>query len=245
MLAWVLCSLLLAPSTSPPDPASLQAALHLLEDEDNTAANLNAALQAFDAALATELSPREKAAAHGYKALAYLRLGDLEAAGPKRVAQLEAGMKEAQEATTLDDSHANGWFLRGALVGRWAQQKGMVKALTHLSDIRGAFQNALKRDPHHAGAALAMGIIEKQVPFLMGGSKSSAEKRFRTVLTEHPHHTRAMLDLAEFLSEEDHPEEAITWARKARDEAAPERPGEWRKFDRPHALALLKQLKAE
>lgn len=227
-----------------PDNAAFQEGMRLLQTEDNTVQNLEAAQAAFDKALAPPVSPRQEATARAYKALAYLRLGDLEMDEGKRVSQLELGIKEAKAATAADDSSADAWFYRGALIGRWAQLKGMVKALTYLSDIRGALQNALKRDPHHHGAALAMGIMEKQVPMLMGGSKSSAEKRFRTVLTENPHHTRAMLDLADFLMEEDQREEAITWARKARDDTAPLQPGEWRKFDRPRALALLKRLKA-
>jgi Tfp pilus assembly protein PilF len=226
------------------DNPSFKEGFRLLQTEDNTAANLEGAQNAFDQALTAQLSHRQQATVRAYKALTYLRQGDLEKPGDKRNRFLELGIQETKTATTVDDSCADAWFYRGAVTGRWAQEKGMVKALSYLSDIRGAFQNALKRDPHHTGAALALGLVEKQVPMLMGGSKSSAEKRFRGVLAESPHHTRAMLDLAEFLAEEDRTPEAITWARKARDEEAPAQPGEWRKFDRARALELLKKLKA-
>ena len=245
MPAWALCSLLLLQAPPPSsEGAPLQAAMHLLQDEENTPANLEAAQKAFEAALATPLSPRQQALAHAHRALAYLRMGELEKNAEKKAKLFDAGIKESQDAVTADDSSADAWFYRGALVGSWAEQKGMVKALTHLGDIRTAFQKALKRDPHHAGAALALAIIEQRVPMLMGGSKSSAEKRFRGVLAEYPHHTRAMLDLAEFLVEDDRKDEAIALARKARDETAPYEPGEWRKFDQERAKDLLKQLKA-
>jgi tetratricopeptide (TPR) repeat protein len=218
--------------------------MQLLHEEDDTPKNLEEAHKAFALVFAAPLSPREMAEAHGFNALVYLRQGDLEGNEKKKIAFYESGMEEAKAAVAADDSCADAWFFKGATVGRWAQQKGMVKALTHLGDIRGAFQAAVKRDPHHPGALLALAIIESQVPALMGGSSSGAEKHFRAVLTENPHHTRGMLDLAEFLMNDDRKPEAIQWAKKARDETAPAFPGEWRKFDKARANALLKQMGA-
>ncbi len=224
-------------------PAALQDGLRLLQQEDNTPPNLKLSIAAFGKAAASTLPARERARALAFQGLAHMRLGDLEKSPAARTPHYEAAMASTQAAVTADANSADAWFYRGATVGRWAQQKGMVKALTHLGEIRGAFEKALQKDPHHHGALLALGIMEKQIPTLMGGSTTRAEARFRQVLKEDPHHTRAMLDLAEFLHEDGRTDEARTWVTKARDETAPTQPGEWRKFDRPRALRLLEELR--
>lgn len=220
-------------------------AMQLLEEEDDTSKNLEAALLAFDEAVAAGGTPRELALAHANKGMAYLRLGELEKQEARQTEWFARGMEAAKTAVKVDDSCAQAWFLKGATLGRWAQQKGFVKALSHLGDIRTAFKNALQREPTNPDAQLAMGIMEYQVPRLMGGDKDSAEKRFLGVLKRDPHLTGAMLDYAEFLVDDSRNAEALGWIKKVRDEKAPSHPAAWRKFDRARALELLHKLKAD
>ena len=91
-------------------------------------------------------------------------------------------------------------------------------------------------------ALLSLARMDEAVPRLIGGSKKRAEQRFRLVLEQDPHFTRAMLDYAEFLDHRGREEEGLKLVNRALSEEQPKYPGAYRKFDRPRAEALREKL---
>lgn len=234
-----------AAGNAEPSAAALEAFARgekLLMDDDNTRANLEAAVAAYDDALKAGLPPQRAAVVHSQKAMAYLRLGDLEPKDDRKLDIYKKGQAEAEKGIKLDPACAECHYQRGGNLGRWGQTRGVMRSLFILGDVKGAFKTALKHNPQHIDSMLALGLVDQKVPGFAGGSGSRAEAAFRAVLKKSPNHTRAMLDLAELLEEDDREEEAATWARKALDEKSPALPGEWRKFDRARAEKFLKKL---
>ena len=89
---------------------------------------------------------------------------------------------------------------------------------------------------------MSLAMMDSQVPRLAGGSKKRAEKRFRAVLEADPHLTRASLEYAEFVAKRGREEQSIEIVKGVLAEDQPSHPGDYRKFDRPRAQALLKEL---
>lgn len=223
----------------------LKEADRLLHHEDDTPANLRAAIEAYEEAVALGLTDPDAARAHAHRGLAWLRLGDLAKDDGQKLRYYALGTAAADEGIKRDKACADAWFYRGATLGRYGETKGVLKALSLLGDVKGAMQTALKLDPSHSDAMLALGKIDEAVPAIAGGSDERAEAYFRKALKMDPHFTRAMLDLAELLIRDDRLEEAKKLCDAALAERTPSRPGEWRKFDVARARKLLQQIADE
>lgn len=219
--------------------AKIAAGDHALFDEQNDAASYNKALAAYDEA--DKLAP-PRAETYGKRAEAWLRLGDLLTDKEQKRDRYKKGQEAAEAGLALDKRCARCHFWRGANLGRWGEQKGVLNALFLLDDVKGEFEAALKIDPGYGDAKLALGKIDQMVPGFAGGSKERAEKCFREVMTADPHFDRPKLDLAELLADDDREDEARKLAQAVLDEKAPKRPGEHKKFDVPRARQLLQKL---
>lgn len=231
-----------APTTRTAALAVLGEALEILHEQDNTAELLQRSMARFDESVKLGLPAKEKARALAFKSLALLRLGDLEKREEAKLKLYEGGRAVAEEAIAADASSAEAHFYRGANMGRWGQTKGVLNALFLLGDVRSAFNTALKLDPNHADARLALGRVDEEVPGLMGGSRERAEAAYRKAIEMDPRFTRAMLDLAEFLKKQGRKEEAKQWIDRVRAEQNPSKKGEHRKFDLTRAEQLAQGL---
>ncbi|MBI5495472.1 MAG: hypothetical protein HY904_10650 [Deltaproteobacteria bacterium] len=225
-----------------PGEAHFERAERILEDEDNTPANIDRALQALDDALAAGLTPARRAEAHAEKAMALLRAGDLARDKDKArgLALYQAGKREADKGIAADPQCANAHFYRGSNLGRWAETRGLFQSMFALTDIKAAFARTLQLQPQHLEAQLARAVMDDRLPGFAGGDSQRAERTYRALLQKYPHYTRAMLDFAEYLENDGRRAEALKWAAAARDERAPLRPGDWRRFDRPRAEDMLR-----
>ena len=179
------------------------------------------------------------ATAWGHVAEAWLRIGDLEGDDDHKLAAYEKGLAAAEKGIALDDQCTECWFWKGADLGRYGQTKGILKSLSLLGDVKGAFQKVLAIDPKHMDARLSLGLIDQKVPGFAGGSVERAEVTFRGVLKDAPGFTRARLDLGELLWDAGKKDEARKLALSVLDEKAPLYPGEHRKFDVKRARKLL------
>jgi len=223
-------------------PTPLTRGEKLLWNSADDAPTYNQAIAAFDEALKGESDKPRLAIIHARRSEALMRLGDLSSSKDDKKTFYDKGKAAAQTAIGLDArcSRCHFWF--AANVGRWGQTKGVLQALSLLDDIKNGFSTALKLNPNDHDARLALGKIDEAVPGFAGGSVERAEAAFRDVTKRDPHHTRAMLDLAELLKNEGRKPEARDWATKALKESAPTHRGEHRKFDVPRAKQILAEL---
>jgi hypothetical protein len=124
-----------------------------------------------------------------------------------RVALLEEAMKRAEAQARAEPGNPNAHYLYAFAAGRYSQRISVAKALAQGfgGKIRAALEAALKLEPKHADAHIAMGtwhaeIIDK-VGGMVGGltygaSKDKGEDHFRKALKLAPDSPIAHIEMA-------------------------------------------------
>jgi tetratricopeptide (TPR) repeat protein len=124
-----------------------------------------------------------------------------------RVPLLEEAMKRAEAQARAEPKNPNAHYLYAFAAGRYSQRISVAKALAqgYGGKIRAALEAALKLEPKHADAHIAMGawhaeIIDK-VGGLVGGltygaSKEKGEDHFRKALKLAPDSPIARIEMA-------------------------------------------------
>lgn len=71
----------------------------------------------------------------------------------------------AEEATRKLPGHANAWYMLAFVVGRYAQQVSIVKALSEGigNKVRKALDRVLELEPKHADAHIALGLYHAEI----------------------------------------------------------------------------------
>lgn len=124
-----------------------------------------------------------------------------------KVALFEEVMKRAEAQAKAEPKNANAHYLYAYAAGRYSQRISVAKALAqgYGGRIRAALEAALKLEPKHADAHIAMGayhaeIIDK-VGALVGGltygaKKDAGEEHFRKALKLAPDSPIAHIEMA-------------------------------------------------
>ena len=124
-----------------------------------------------------------------------------------KVALLEEVMQRAQAQAKAEPKNANAHYLFAYAAGRYSQRISVAKALAqgYGGRIRAALESALKLQPKHADAHIAMGawhaeILDK-VGALVGGltygaKKEAGEEHFRKALKLAPDSPIAHVEMA-------------------------------------------------
>jgi tetratricopeptide (TPR) repeat protein len=78
---------------------------------------------------------------------------------------LEEAVKRAEEATRQLPGHANAWYMLAFVIGRYAQQVSIVKALAQGigGKVRNALDRVLELEPKHADAHIALGLYHAEI----------------------------------------------------------------------------------
>lgn len=125
----------------------------------------------------------------------------------RRLALFEEVMKRAEAQAKDDPKDANAHYLYAYAAGRYSQRISVAKALAqgYGGKIRAALEAAMKLQPKHADAHIAMGayhaeIIDK-VGALVGGltygaSKERGEEHFRKAVKLAPDSPVALIEMA-------------------------------------------------
>src|ERR1700674_3089167 len=126
---------------------------------------------------------------------------------PAKIALFEEVMRRAEAQARADPRDANAHYLYAYAAGRYSQRISVAKALAqgYGGKIRAALEAALKLEPKHAEAHVAMGayhaeIIDK-VGALVGGltygaKKEAGEEHFRKALKLAPDSPIAHIEMA-------------------------------------------------
>jgi tetratricopeptide (TPR) repeat protein len=124
-----------------------------------------------------------------------------------KIALFEEAMKRAEALARSEPRNANAHYLYAFAAGRYSQRISVAKALAqgYGGKIRSALETALKLQPKHADAHIAMGayhaeIIDK-VGALVGGltygaKKDAGEEHFRKALKLAPDSPIAHIEMA-------------------------------------------------
>jgi tetratricopeptide (TPR) repeat protein len=120
---------------------------------------------------------------------------------------LEEAAKRAEEATRTLPGHANAWYMLAFVIGRYAQQVSIVKALAQGigSKVQNALDRAVALEPKHADAHIAIGLYHAEIidkvgalagRLTYGADAAKAVKHFEQALKLNPGSAIAHMEYA-------------------------------------------------
>ncbi|WP_188458689.1 tetratricopeptide repeat protein [Psychroflexus planctonicus] len=107
----------------------------------------------------------------------------------KSYAKLENWEKASDVYERLVQNYPNNAeynFLYGGSLGLYAKNLNPLKAVNYISDIKFYLKKAIELDANHIDARWALVQIYMELPFVVGGSKSTAEKYAEELLEISP-----------------------------------------------------------
>lgn len=206
----------------------------------NADGNLQKNIEALQAVLAAEPAPAtpEWRAPYLWRLCrAKVRRGETLKKRGERLAEYESAKADCDASLALSTAEADAFFWRGVALGRWAETKGMLKALFAIKTIKSDMAETLKRDPSHGGAHNVLAEILWQVPGFAGGDKKKALDEFETALKLSPRYTANHQPLAEAYLYFKRKDDAIRVLRQVEATKDPADPAEY-----PDNLADAKKL---
>jgi cytochrome c-type biogenesis protein CcmH/NrfG len=126
---------------------------------------------------------------------------------PAKISHFEEVMKRAQAQARAEPGNANAHYLYAYAAGRYSQRISVVKALSqgYGGKIRAALEAALKLQPKHADAHIAMGAYHAEIidkvgalvgSLTYGANAKEGEKHFRKALELAPDSPIARMEMA-------------------------------------------------
>lgn len=114
-----------------------------------------------------------------------------------KLAEYESAKRDCEQSVALSSQTAEAHFWFGVALGRWAETKGLMKALFTLKTIKREMAETIALDPHHGGAHHVLAEIFWQVPGFAGGDKQKALAEFELAVKLSPTHSANYQPLAE------------------------------------------------
>jgi FimV-like protein len=122
-----------------------------------------------------------------------------DAAKAEKLRYFQKGVEAGQRAVQFQPDAVEGHFWLAANYGGYSEQRGMFKALAMIKKIRAEFETVLRLNDryHNGGAYLALGELDRQLPWIIGGRLSRAIERLEKGLSVAPHNLEMKLSMAE------------------------------------------------
>lgn len=136
-----------------------------------------------------------KSAELSQQSLALLKLAE-EGDPPSRSECYARGLELARQAVTMDDSNADAHFAVFATMGRLMLEHGATPNPFNLIRINRELDRALELNPRHSDALASKGGLARQLPRLLGGSLSKAERYLQQSIEIDPGAVGARIELA-------------------------------------------------
>ncbi|MDD5304818.1 MAG: TRAP transporter TatT component family protein, partial [Elusimicrobia bacterium] len=168
---------------------------------------------------------------------AKVRRGETLKQKSEKLNEYESAKIDCEKSVALSSGAADAHFWLGVALGRWAETKGMMKALFTLKTIKREVAETLKLDPRHGGAHHMLAEILWQVPGIAGGDKKKALSEFELAVKLSPAHSANYQPLAEAYLYFDRKDEAVATLKALLAIKEPADPAEY-----PENLADAKKL---
>jgi tetratricopeptide (TPR) repeat protein len=172
--------------------------------------------------------------------------GDVRAAhDDDKLAAYDRGREVGRLAVELAprDWQAHLWYAINT--GRWAQTKGVMRALFLLPTVREEVDTILALNPRAAAGHALAGNVFSEVPVLFGGDRARAEEHYRKGLAIDPAYTVIRVDLARLLIANGRYADARKELQRVLGERAPASVADWTVKDVPRARTLLESIQGK
>jgi tetratricopeptide (TPR) repeat protein len=174
----------------------------------------------------------------------YFLVGDVRArTREEKLAAYDRGRQVGERAVELAprDEEAHLWY--GINSGRWGQTNGVLRSLFLLGTVKKEIEIVLELNPRSVRGRALAGNVLMEVPRIVGGDRTEAEKQFRRGLKIDPHFTAIRVDLARLMIGDKRYDEARQELTRVVEETAPTNIADWTAKDRPKARELLESLR--
>ncbi|HVN84609.1 MAG TPA: tetratricopeptide repeat protein [Candidatus Binatia bacterium] len=178
-----------------------------------------------------------KSAELAQRSLDLLKLAE-EGDPPSKAECYTQGLGFARQAVALDDRNADAHFAVFATMGRLMLEHGATPNPFNLLKINRELDRTLELNPRHSDALASKGGLARQLPTLLGGSLSKAERYLQQSIEIDPTAVGARIELARVYQDMGQEPKAVSLLRTAVELA--EQQGRTRK--RAEAEQLLGQL---
>jgi glycerate kinase len=166
-----------------------------------------------------------------------VRRGEARKTKSEKLADYDLAKTNCEKSVAVSSGTADAHFWLGVGLGRWAETKGMMKALFAIKTIKREMAETLKLDPQHGGAHHVLAEILWQVPGFVGGDKKKALVEFELAVKLSPTHSANYQPLAEAYLYFDRKEDALKTLKAVEAIKEPADPAEY-----PENLADAKKL---
>lgn len=129
-------------------------------------------------------------------------VGD-DAAKNEKLTYFEKGIAVGQRAVATEPNAVEGHFWLAVNYGGYSEQKGVFKALVTVKKIRSEMETVLRLNDKYqdAGAYLALGEMDRQLPRIIGGNLNRAITRLEQGLRIAPENLELKYSLAQAYGE--------------------------------------------
>lgn len=173
----------------------------------------------------------------------YLNLGDdLLTDADERRAAYEAGARVAARALEIEETNAEAHFLYAANLGSAAQLKSLGPRGLAVGEIKRHVARAIELRPDYAQALQLMGGLLAELPRLLGGDPTEAERHLERAVALDGNFTNARILLAKLYIRRGRVEAARRQLLAVVHAARPHYPYTWARRLRPEAQRLLERL---
>lgn len=114
-------------------------------------------------------------------------------------AQFDKAVAYAKKALELNPNNADAHFELARADGRLAQFKGVLQSLGLAGEVKSALNRAIELNPRMAGAYVALGLWNAEVPFFAGGNKGQVQPNFEKAIQLEPQVVTHRLEYANAL----------------------------------------------
>jgi tetratricopeptide repeat protein len=170
--------------------------------------------------------------------------GDVRAATPgQKVEAYDRGREAGQRAVAQDPKNPAAHFWFAVNSGRWAETRGVLRALFMLPTIKEEVRTILDLDPGFTAVYALAGNMFAEVPGPFGGDLGEAEAMFRRGLAQDPKFTGLRVGLGKTLIRQGRIAEARRELQAVLDEREPTNPADWTVKDIPEARRFLDSIR--
>lgn len=179
--------------------------------------------------------------------MARLSLASAEGKSSKKekLSTYETALGYAKKAREADSGCADAYHWYGVILGRTAQERGIINFLAQIMTIKESFETAVKIDPNHTGALHGLGIWYAEASNFYPQWTQEAVRYLGQAIASDPSYTLPYVTLARvYIREKDYSQ-----ARKLLESCLavknPTVPAEFANYDRPEAQKWLKMIEGK
>jgi tetratricopeptide (TPR) repeat protein len=165
--------------------------------------------EAQRSAEAAKLSNSRQGAELAAQSLVLLRQGEDATDPTVKRRSYEDGLELARQAVAADDFNADAHFAVFAHMGRLMMADGVVANPIDLLRVNRELDRTLELNPRHSDALGAKGGMYRQLPVLLGGSLTKAERFLKEAIASDPQAVGARIELARTYTDMGKPEQGV------------------------------------